>query len=140
MRAVTIRQPWASLIVGGPGLAPAKDVENRTWSTSHRGLLLIHAASKHIDLDADTQGLLTPEQVLELPRGGIIGVAYVVDVVTRSPSPWFQGPFGWVLRDARRLPFQRVNGTLGLFQVRPQGATARALRADHALPLVGLGR
>jgi hypothetical protein len=39
MRALTIRQPWAWLIVHGH-----KDLENRTWCTSYRGPLLIHAA------------------------------------------------------------------------------------------------
>jgi hypothetical protein len=38
MKTLTVRQPWASLIVTG-----AKDVENRSWPTSYRGTLLIHA-------------------------------------------------------------------------------------------------
>ena len=43
MKAISIRQPWAWLIVNG-----YKDVENRTWYTSHRGPLLI-CASKALD-------------------------------------------------------------------------------------------
>ena len=39
MKAITIKQPWASLIVAG-----IKDIENRTWKTSFRGRVLIHAA------------------------------------------------------------------------------------------------
>jgi hypothetical protein len=38
LKALTIRQPWASLIIAG-----IKDVENRTWSTGYRGELVIHA-------------------------------------------------------------------------------------------------
>ena len=38
MKAITIKQPWASLIVEG-----IKDIENRTWKTSFRGRVLIHA-------------------------------------------------------------------------------------------------
>jgi len=41
MRALTVRQPWAWAITYG-----GKDVENRCWSTTHRGLLAIHAASR----------------------------------------------------------------------------------------------
>lgn len=37
---LTVRQPWASAFF--EQTAP-KDVENRTWSTEHRGLLAIHA-------------------------------------------------------------------------------------------------
>ena len=38
MKALSIRQPWAWLIVHGH-----KDIENRTWTTSFRGRLLVHA-------------------------------------------------------------------------------------------------
>ena len=41
MKALSIRQPWASLIVAG-----IKDIENRSWVTNYRGKLLIHAAQK----------------------------------------------------------------------------------------------
>ena len=42
MKAITIKQPWASLIVHG-----IKDIENRTWRTNYRGRVLIHAAGSH---------------------------------------------------------------------------------------------
>ena len=38
MKAISVRQPWAYLI-----LQRGKNVENRTWSTDYRGPLLIHA-------------------------------------------------------------------------------------------------
>lgn len=38
MKALTIRQPWASLIALG-----IKQVETRSWSTKHRGRIAIHA-------------------------------------------------------------------------------------------------
>ena len=41
MYALTIHQPWAWAIMAG-----IKRVENRTWRTSHRGPLVIHAG-KH---------------------------------------------------------------------------------------------
>jgi hypothetical protein len=37
-KALSIRQPWAHLIVAG-----IKQIENRTWTTRYRGPLLIHA-------------------------------------------------------------------------------------------------
>jgi hypothetical protein len=40
VKALTVRQPWAYAIARG-----AKRVENRTRSTSHRGLLAIHAGN-----------------------------------------------------------------------------------------------
>lgn len=41
MKALTLWQPWASLIAIGE-----KRVETRCWSTAHRGPLAIHASSK----------------------------------------------------------------------------------------------
>ena len=39
MLALSIRQPWASLILNA-----GKDIENRCWPTKVRGRILIHAA------------------------------------------------------------------------------------------------
>lgn len=39
MKALTLTQPWASLVALG-----AKRLETRSWSTPHRGLIAIHAA------------------------------------------------------------------------------------------------
>jgi activating signal cointegrator 1 len=39
MKALSLTQPWASLIVTG-----AKQIETRSWYTAYRGPLLIHAA------------------------------------------------------------------------------------------------
>lgn len=41
MKALTVRQPWAFAIA-----ALGKTVENRTWTTSYRGLLAIHAGAR----------------------------------------------------------------------------------------------
>lgn len=39
MKAITLTQPWATLVALG-----AKRIETRSWSTSYRGLIAIHAA------------------------------------------------------------------------------------------------
>lgn len=39
MRSLTLHQPWASLIAVG-----AKTIETRSWSTTYRGPILIHAS------------------------------------------------------------------------------------------------
>lgn len=43
---VSMWQPWATLLMLG-----LKTYETRSWSTSHRGLLGIHAAKRAIDVD-----------------------------------------------------------------------------------------
>ena len=115
MKALSIRQPWAWLIVNG-----YKNIENRTWFTKYRGPVLIHAAKtpepisffeviSYYDLD------LEPADVF-LQFGGIVGQAEIVDCVSSHESKWFHGPRGFVLENARPLPFEPYRGQLGLFE------------------------
>lgn len=112
MKALSIRQPWAWAI-----LCAGKDIENRTWHASYRGPLLIHAP-KTFDAAGkvwlrEVMGLKVPGN---LPRGGIIGRVNLVDCITRSDSPWFEGPFGFVLSAPQGLQFYNCVGRLGLFE------------------------
>ena len=118
MKAISIRQPWAWLIVQG-----YKDVENRTWSTKYRGPILIHAG-KTLDPGFDELRQELREEFdidvpprKELPRGGIVGQATIVDCVTDYDSAFFSGPYGFVLEDAQPLPFQPCKGRLGIFDL-----------------------
>jgi hypothetical protein len=57
-----------------------------------------------------------------LPRGGIIGSVNLVDCVRRdeTDSPWFQGAYGFVLRDPKAFSaedFVPYKGQLGFFDV-----------------------
>ena len=111
-RILSIRQPWASLIVSG-----AKTIENRKWSTLYRGALLIHAGLTSVDLPAveaycKRRGIRLPDTY---ETGGIVGVCDLVDVVTESDNPWFRGPYGFVLKRAKVLPFIPCPGQLRLF-------------------------
>lgn len=65
----------------------------------------------------------------DLPRGGIVGRARIVDCVTQSDSPWFVGRFGFVLADVEPLPFVECRGALALFPV-PQHVLDRLHDAD----------
>src|SRR5437879_1749653 len=84
MRVLSIRQPWASLLVLG-----VKRWETRSWHTSHRGPLAIHAARK---ISPTTRTLCDQEPMRtlleraglildQLPRGVVLGTAYLVDCV-----------------------------------------------------------
>lgn len=48
-------------------------------------------------------------------RGGIVGSVEIVDCVRWCDSPWFGGPWGFVLRDPRPLPFYSCRGALRFF-------------------------
>lgn len=121
MKALSIRQPWAHRI-----LHAGKDVENRTWPTRFRGFILIHA-SKGVDTE-DREDV----RRFNLPLGGIVGVMEIVDCVTAMDSNWFFGPYGFVIRNARALPFIPCRGELGLFEPKQSvQIAAQAAIAQH---------
>lgn len=113
--ALSIRQPWAWLIVSG-----IKDIENRTWNTNYRGAFLVHA-SKTLDAAGiawvrDKFDIFVPEPD-DFQRGGIVGIVELVDVVTAHNSAWFEGPYGFVLANPRPIRFMSARGQMGFFQI-----------------------
>jgi len=127
MKALSIRQPWAFLIIHGYVEYPyqgtpvkhQKDVENRTWRTNYRGRFLVHA-SKSVDKEAMRKfsEFLNPD---DLVRGGLIGSVELVDVVDNSDSKWFTGPRGFVLKDPKPIDFIPCHGNLNFFTPKVKG-------------------
>ena len=126
MKAISIRQPWAWLILVGD-----KRVENRTWRTSHRGPLLIHAA-KIIDQDTFDEVIrvcrekgepLTEGELAAMSQtGAVVGIVDVVDC-TQSPRKsdrLFFNPGCWafVLRNPQFIQPIPARGMPGLFDIR----------------------
>jgi hypothetical protein len=120
MKALSVQQPWAWLIVHG-----YKDIENRKWYTVFRGDVLIHAG-KTIDVGAyarlralHPEIPLPPLEALEKQTGGIVGKTRVTDCVKSSESEWFFGPHGFVLdtEHSSPLPFRPLRGQLYFFEV-----------------------
>ena len=52
-----------------------------------------------------------------MPRGGVVGMARIVDCVEKMESQWFFGRYGFVLRDAFPLPLMPCRGALGFFRL-----------------------
>jgi len=111
MKIISIRQPWASLIVSS-----LKDVENRTWPTRYRGPVLIHASQRADDATSeDIERRFGVRLPAELPLGGVVGIAEIVGCVKDHPSKWY-APSHWAfaLTNSRPLSFVRWKGQLGL--------------------------
>ncbi|MFU6893283.1 ASCH domain-containing protein [Pseudomonas aeruginosa] len=121
MKALSIRQPWAWLIVNGH-----KDIENRSWPTRFRGPVLIHAAKGMTGTEYNDAYFFALDQGITIPhfndleRGGIVGVATVTGCSDDCLSPWFFGKFGFQLAEAKSLPFRPCKGRLGFFEVEHQ--------------------
>jgi hypothetical protein len=109
------------------------NTENRDWPTQQRGHVLIHAPAivRQEDYNTFQRACQNPEHWLcqaiarsgglpnkeHLTRGGIVGEVEIAYCVTEHPSPWFTGPYGFLLRNARVLPFKLVSGSLRFFDV-----------------------
>jgi hypothetical protein len=82
MKIISIRQPWAALIVHG-----FKDVENRTWPTRYRGPVLVHASLRPDNISSDEiERRFEVRLENELPLGGIVGITDIIDCVRPHPS------------------------------------------------------
>jgi hypothetical protein len=121
MRALTLWQPWGWAIVAGHKL-----VENRPWAPPRNMIgvpFAIHAGKRWDEDGAD--GILDlldaddfPADPLVRAAGAVIGVATIervvhgtalrglpedADALAPEQRRWYFGPYGWVLRDVRRL-------------------------------------
>lgn len=118
MKALSIRQPWAWLIIHG-----GKDIENRSWHTTFRGRFLVHAAQGMTRAEYNAASWVAGPLGVNLPRfedlqrGGIIGSVELVDSLDISDSPWFMGQKGFLLRDPMPLRFIPLKGRLSFFEV-----------------------
>lgn len=72
MKALTIKEPWASLIING-----YKEYEFRSWKTNYRGKILIHAG---MSIDKDMINRFK-DYDLKYMCGCIIGEADLVDCI-----------------------------------------------------------
>jgi hypothetical protein len=120
VKALTIRQPWAELILRG-----RKPFELRSWRTNYRGPLAIHAAIRADSAKSRRLGL-NPEK---LTTGSFIGVVILSDVRAysredarllkkrRAGFGWFPHTYSWVLKKPRRISPVKAKGQLSLFTV-----------------------
>lgn len=94
MKAITVIQPWASLLAEG-----AKLYETRSWKTNYRGEILIHAGKKDplfgisaMSDEAWTDACIalgihgTVNRFEHLPTGAIIGKTRLVNCIEITPE------------------------------------------------------
>lgn len=122
MKALTIKEPWATLIIEG-----YKKYEFRSWKTKYRGKILIHAG---MSLERDNVDRFAVYN-LEYSKGVIIGEADIVDCILvdqklddelKKINPLVYGRSGhiekyaWKLKNVKKYekPIP-VKGKLGLW-------------------------
>lgn len=148
MRCITLTQPWASLVA-----ATAKRIETRSWATTYRGPLAIHAA-KGFPKWAQEFAHEPPVSVFfgmrhEYPRGSVIATCKLVDCLPTESAICLPGVFdeytyldtlqerafgdfsadrfAWVLEDVQPLPEPiPAKGMLGLWEWTPPAMVGSA--------------
>ena len=126
---LSIKQPWADLI-----LYRHKLIENRSWSAPQHLIgkrVLIHAGLR-VDLSAVSMAQWVQDHLLDTPqmlhdidraynkdrRGAILGEVTLARCVRQHESPWFFGPYGFVMKDPKAYPEPiECRGKLGFFKV-----------------------
>jgi len=119
MKALSLKQPWAELILQGK-----KKIELRKWNTKFRGEFLIHS-SKIPDKEA-----MKMFGFNELPYGFIVGKAKLIGVkdyknnngrfnkdknLHLATRDW--GNFGFILKNVQRIKKIPYKGKLGFWEV-----------------------
>jgi len=141
MKALTLTQPWASLVA-----ISAKKIETRSWSTTYRGPLAIHAAKGWTREDRELifeepfqeylrlAGFRSPA---DFPLGAVLAIVDLVgcDLIRYAIPPEPERSFGnyevgrsaWKMANLRRLLVPvPAKGALGLWEwkAEAQGAIA----------------
>lgn len=146
MKALTLTQPWATLVAIG-----AKRIETRSWKTNYRGLLAIHAAKgfpssarelcrqNPFHAELHRAGMASVSFSDELPRGAVIALCKIVDCLPteslgclsgvfddypeldtpqeRAFGDYSPGRWAWIMEEAKPLTEPKpAKGALGLWE------------------------
>ena len=103
MKAISLKEPWASLMLKGQ-----KTIETRVWKTDYRGKLLLCASKK-------------PESSIS---GKAFATASLIDIrpmtkedETPACCKIYDGAYAWILSDITAIKPFEVKGSLGLYNV-----------------------
>lgn len=120
MYALTLTQPWASLIAHR-----IKTIENRTWAPPRCVVgerIAIHASGRH-DLQMENTIRYVNGWCPPAPLGVLVATAVVAGVAQSEASVpdgqkrWFTGPWAWVLEDIYPCTRFALRGNQGVWHL-----------------------
>lgn len=124
MKAISIKEPFASLIASG-----VKKIETRSWKTNYRGELFIHASKIPVQILRDNI-LKDVTKDMNLNCGNIICKCNLVDCVYMdekfienikqnpieySVGEYKIGRYAWILEDIELIVPIPINGKLNVW-------------------------
>jgi len=118
VKALTVRQPWASLILSG-----IKTIELRTWKTNYRGPVIICSSANKKHESGVLLGLSTkPLQVA--PASTALCIVDIIDCRPATPEDRIAAccepsskEFAWLISKPQKITQFQVKGSLGLFNL-----------------------
>lgn len=152
MKAITLYQPWATLIAIG-----AKTVETRSWSTTYRGPLAIHAAKRRAEHEKIGEWYIEPAWItvdgaldgmakmshaafrVPLPLGTVVATCELVDVVPMVTDVR-QAPGAPVVLDLTAGRFVRNGGHVAGWSEQETAARNDHLHTQYAYGHFAVGR
>lgn len=146
MKALSLWQPWASLMAAG-----LKTIETRSWPTRYRGPLAIHAVKRPLTVGEHElihrwigMKLLSLDWLtMRLPFGAIVAVVQLVrcepagtfrvDLLNEAFGNFASGRWAWITQGVRLLaqpiPYR---GMQGLFDIPDLSVSLVNAEAGHA--------
>jgi hypothetical protein len=116
LRALTVRQPFASMIA-----RKEKGLEYRSWSTRYRGDLLVCSSSRADEPCSDPDGVaVCIVKLADIARPSELGLDPRKLGLERG-----EDPFCWLFQRPRAVPHLAVRGRLKLWE--PDSSLIRAL-------------
>ena len=119
MKALSLKQPWAELIIQG-----RKIIETRKWKTNFRGEFYIHASKSKNFLNYGKE-----LRIKDMEFGMLIGKAEIVDVKEYKNKKDFNKDYnkhfaknfvkyGFILKNIKRINPRHYKGSLNFFEVK----------------------
>jgi hypothetical protein len=143
LTAITLHQPWASLVAKG-----WKQYETRDWPTNHRGLIVIHAGRKpkgkqelreHDKVVASFKDLLNED----CPYSAVVAIAELTDVILMTEEfinqqcptelrcgEWKIGRYAFKLENIRVIAPIPATGKQGLWKFDQEAAGFDSLHLE----------
>jgi len=143
LTAITLHQPWASLVAKG-----WKQYETRDWPTNHRGLIVIHAGRKpkgkqelreHDKVVASFKDLLNED----CPYSAVVAIAELTDVILMTEEfinqqcptelrcgDWKIGRYAFKLENIRAIAPIPATGKQGLWKFDQEAAGFDSLHLE----------
>jgi hypothetical protein len=151
MKALTLWEPWASLIASGDKL-----IETRSWETKYRGKLLITAAARKLDEGdkIEARNLLksigyTDGDSFKINLGKVVALCDLDDCMCMSQNfidaqiekerlvgNWQLGRYAWILKDVVDLRDKAISikGKQGLWTPDENQQKAVMFFSDRSCP------